>query len=72
MIIIVNDGPETGQGPEGWHEYTVRIGKRGVARFRHRRRDGLARCLREAAKAVQADECWQQWMETNEQRKRSG
>ena len=53
MIAIINKG-----GPaDGVCTYTVRINRDVVAEFQHDRRKGLARCLRDAARAVdKADE----------------
>ena len=53
MIAIVNIGAFTGEGVEGVHQYSVRINHREIARFYHRRDQGLAKCLNRAAMAVQ-------------------
>lgn len=53
-IIIQNDGsnPE----PCGEHGYILRINSTEIARFKHRREDGLSKCLiRAAAAAAQAE-----------------
>lgn len=55
MIAIVNTGPVNGSGPEGVHSYEVRINHRLITEFRHRRSDGLAKCLRSAADAVEKE-----------------
>lgn len=38
--------------PFGWCEYQVRINDQEIVRFMHSRPNGLADCLREAAKEV--------------------
>lgn len=53
MIAIVNVTPEP--KPTGPHTYEVRINRHAVVRFEHAREEGLARCLRRAAEAVEAD-----------------
>ena len=52
MIVIQNIGPHDGSDLLGVREYEVRINQEVICRFRHRRGDGLARCLLEASKAV--------------------
>ena len=50
MIAIINKcGPV-----DGVCTYTVRINRDVVTEFQHDRRKGLARCLRDAARAVDA------------------
>lgn len=54
-IIITNITPE--RGPQGVHEYEVRINNGpALARFEHTREHGLARCLRAAAMALENDD----------------
>ena len=48
MIAIINKGGP----PDGVCHYTVQINYLVVAEFDHDRRKGLARCLRDAARAV--------------------
>jgi len=51
MIAIINKG-----GPaDGVCTYTVGINRDVVTEFKHDRRKGLARCLRDAARAVDAE-----------------
>lgn len=52
MIAIVNVGPV--DDPDHWGErtYEVRINHEVITTFKHRRRDGLARCLLRASLAV--------------------
>lgn len=50
MIAIVN--VSTRKNVEGWNDYQVQINQIPICRFRHRRKDGLAKCLELAAKAV--------------------
>ena len=52
MIAIVNVGPQS-ESPFGLRNYEVRINHKVVATFQHKREDGLAKCLMEAAKAVE-------------------
>ena len=53
-IIITNDG--SNPAPDGDHGYILRINNTIIARFTHRREDGLAACLaRAAAAAAQAE-----------------
>jgi len=53
MIAIVNMGPFDDPDPLGERTYEVRINSMVLASFRHRRGDGLARCLELAGKAVE-------------------
>lgn len=43
----------THNSPFGEHDYELRINREVVARFTHRREDGLAKCLQLAAKAAE-------------------
>lgn len=52
MIAIINHGGDMG----GVCAYTVGINRQVIAKFEHDRRKGLARCLRDAAKAVERAE----------------
>ena len=45
MIAIVNT-------PTGLNKYEIRINNRVIAKFKHKREDGLAACLRHAASTV--------------------
>ena len=56
MIAIVNVGPYNSPDPGGVRNYEVRINREVVAKFKHRRSDGLAVCLRHAAGAVERAE----------------
>lgn len=51
MIAIVNVG--THKSHFGEHDYELRINWEVVARFTHRREDGLVKCLQLAAKAAE-------------------
>lgn len=53
MIAIVNTGGGDSQDVMGIRDYEVRINRDVIATFKHRRSDGLARCLLEASKAVE-------------------
>ena len=53
MIAIVNVGPHDPKAPMGWRTYEVRINHDVIARFRHKRADGLGKCLMEASKAIE-------------------
>lgn len=46
-------GPHDPKSPMGWRTYEVRINHDVIARFRHKRSDGLGKCLLEASKAVE-------------------
>lgn len=59
MIAIVNTGPHDPEDPMGWRTYEVRINRRVITTFRHKRADGLGQCLLEASKAVER----QKWMD---------
>ena len=59
MIAIVNVGPHDDPDKLGVRTYEVRINSDVVCTFRHRRADGLGRCLLEASKAVER----QRWAE---------
>jgi len=48
MIAIINRG----EAENGQHWYTVGINHKVIAQFTHDRKKGLARCLRDAARAV--------------------
>lgn len=57
MIAVVNMGPHDDSDPLGECSYEVRLydGKteKVMAHFKHKRGDGLAKCLRLAGKAVE-------------------
>ena len=57
MIAIVN--VSTHHSPIGWHEYELRINAKVIARFRHKREEGLTKCLERAAEAAEKAK----WME---------
>ena len=59
MIAIVNVGPHDDPDKLGVRTYEVRINADVVCTFRHRRADGLGRCLLEASKAVERQK-WEQ------------
>lgn len=59
MIAIVNVGPHDDADPMGERTYEVRINKQVITTFRHKRSDGLGRCLLAASKAVEK----QKWMD---------
>ena len=59
MIAIVNVGPHDDSDKLGVRTYEVRINADVVCTFRHRRADGLGRCLLEASKAVERQK-WEQ------------
>lgn len=56
MITITNEGPFDDPDKGGERNYSIRIRKELIATFKHCRRDGLANCLRAAARAVEAEE----------------
>ena len=51
MISIVN--VSTHNSPLGWQDYELRINTKVIARFRHKREDGLTKCLELAAAAAE-------------------
>jgi hypothetical protein len=55
MIAIVNIGPFDDIDPVGWRNYEVRINDTPFCTFRHKRSDGLGRCLLEAGRAVEKE-----------------
>ena len=57
MIAIVN--VSTHNSPFGWHDYELRINTTVIAQFRHKREDGLTKCLELAAAAAEKAK----WME---------
>ena len=59
MIAIVNMGPHDDKDAMGVRTYEVRINADVICTFKHRRSDGLGRCLLEASKAVELDK-WEQ------------
>lgn len=50
MIVIINTG--NNPSPIGTHEYRLQINNKLICTFTHERHEGLAECLRKAAKAV--------------------
>ena len=52
MIAIVNVGPHDDPDKPGAWTYEVRINAEVICTFRHRRADGLGRCLLDASQAV--------------------
>ena len=63
MIAIVNVGPHDDPDKLGVRTYEVRINANVVCTFKHRRADGLGRCLLEASKAVERQK-WEQGHES--------
>ena len=57
MIAIVN--VSTNNSPIGWHKYELRINAKVIASFRHKREEGLTKCLERAAEAAEKAK----WME---------
>ena len=57
-VVIQNMGKIKGETDDwgGLHQYQLRINHSVIAEFIHARRDGLATCLRLAAKAVEEQE----------------
>lgn len=51
MIAIVNVGPHDDPNPLGERNYELRINSDVIATFKHKRGDGLAKCLLLAAAA---------------------
>ena len=52
MNAIINIGGGNPDDPGGWRDYEVKINHRVFSRFKHKRSDGLAECLRKAARSV--------------------
>lgn len=50
MIAIVNVDKKP--RATGWHDYEIRINKQVLATFRHKREDGLSKCLALASEAT--------------------
>ena len=59
MMAIVNVGPHDDADPMGERTYEVRINAQVITTFRHKRSDGLGRCLLAASKAVEK----QKWLD---------
>ena len=59
MIAIVNVGGGDSQDIMGVRNYELRINHEVIATFKHRRSDGLGKCLLEASKAVERTK-WEQ------------
>jgi hypothetical protein len=55
MIAIVNIS--THSSSTGWHEYELRINAKVIAQFRHKREEGLTKCLERAAEAAEKAKC---------------
>jgi histone H3/H4 len=51
MIAIVNVSKTL--SPFGWNDYELRINSKVIAAFRHKREEGLAKCLEQAAAAAE-------------------
>ncbi len=51
MIAIVNVSENP--SPFGVHDYELRINREAVAKFQHKREDGLTVCLQKAAAAAE-------------------
>lgn len=52
MISIVNVGPNDDPNPLGERDYEVRINRRVIATFKHRRSEGISACMEKATEAV--------------------
>jgi hypothetical protein len=50
MILIRNISPKV--RATGIHEYEIRINRDLIAKFKHKREEGLSVCLRKASEAV--------------------
>lgn len=61
LIAIVNMGPHDDPDKGGERVYEVRINDMVICTFKHRRADGLGRCLLEASKAVEMKK-WEDFM----------
>lgn len=59
MISIVNIGPHDDPNPLGERTYEVRVNRKVIATFRHKRSAGLGECLLAASKAVERQK-WEQ------------
>jgi hypothetical protein len=53
VITILNKGATKDSDIGGWHKYELSIGTQVIVNFEHQRLDGLAKCLRAAADAVE-------------------
>ena len=60
MIAIVNVSAHN--SPFGWHDYELRINTKVIAIFRHKREEGLTKCLERAAEAAEKAK----WMQAKE------
>jgi hypothetical protein len=56
MIAIINISPENTPNAD-WSTYRLQINRRLIVTFKHRRIDGLAKCLKRASEAVEEDFC---------------
>ena len=55
MVSIINIGFHDRRRPQGMCTYELRINAKLISSFSHRRSDGLATCLRRAARSVPKD-----------------
>ena len=55
VIAIVNKGPFDDPNPGGERNYEVRINNEVICHFKHKRSDGLEKCLLKAAEAVKME-----------------
>ena len=69
MSIIIHNVRSLDGDPYGVCEYQVYINREPICTFRHRRSDGLARCLGLAARAVQAHD-WKKMQENQQNENR--
>ena len=51
MIAIIN--VSTNSSLIGWQYYEIRINEEVITYFKHKREDGLAKCLQRASEAVE-------------------
>lgn len=54
MPVIIENFSSPEKPDDQLHSYRLRINSQQIARFKHRRNEGLAECLRRAADAVEA------------------
>ena len=62
MIAVVNIGGGDPKDVMGIRNYEVRINREVITTFKHRRSDGLGKCLLEASKAVEKAK----WMQVDD------
>lgn len=66
MAIVIQNISGDNVPDSATHDYTLKINYELICRFQHRRDEGLAQCLRQAADAVDAARQGAEWIKSGD------